>query len=588
VVGGGIAGLVAAKVLGSHGFEVTLFEREPGIGGVWARSRAYPGLRANNPRETYAFSDHPYPEGTADFPSAAEIRSYLDSYVERFGLGPCMRLSTEVAAVRRAPGEGSDGGFRVMVRSAARRGGRAGPPETLSFDFVVVCNGVFSEPALPPLEGRERFRGRTVHSSRFVDPAQVGDGRVVVVGAGKSALDCALAAVGVGAECTLVCRTPHWMVPRYILGRIRMDRLFATRFSELLLPPYHRPGRAAAFLHRWGAPLVDLWWRTQTRLLRRLAGIPPMMVPAVALPGGLEKSGVGTEFYRALREGALRVERGSITGFRDAETVALDSGAELKADVVVFATGWRQDPWFLDPALRRVVWRDGRFHLYRQLIPPGEPRLGFLGYASSTACPLTSELGAHWLARCFGGELPLPEEAEMEAEVARVHRWLSRVFPERDGGYFIGPYIAHYADELLRDMGLPTRRLRNPLAELLAPIWAERYRGLGPTPPALRDPPPTPAFRDPPPTPALQSPPPTPAFRDPPPTPALQSPPPTAALRDPPPTPALQSPPPTPPALRDPPPTPALQSPPPTPPALRRTPAQGSGTDPAGRAADPG
>ena len=27
--------------------------------------------------------------------------------------------------------------------------------------------------------------------------------------------------------------------------------------------------------------------------------------------------------------------------------------------------------------------------------------------------------------------------------------------PGRDQGYFIGPFIAHYADDLVRDMGLP-------------------------------------------------------------------------------------------------------------------------------------
>jgi cation diffusion facilitator CzcD-associated flavoprotein CzcO len=39
VIGAGIAGLVTAKVLRDHGFDVTVFEKEPAIGGVWAESR---------------------------------------------------------------------------------------------------------------------------------------------------------------------------------------------------------------------------------------------------------------------------------------------------------------------------------------------------------------------------------------------------------------------------------------------------------------------------------------------------------------------------------------------------------------------
>jgi hypothetical protein len=36
--------------------------------------------------------------------------------------------------------------------------------------------------------------------------------------------------------------------------------------------------------------------------------------------------------------------------------------------------------------------------------------------------------------------------------------------------------VAHYIDDLARDMGLRTARKRNPLAEYLAPFWPERYQ----------------------------------------------------------------------------------------------------------------
>lgn len=70
VIGAGVAGLVTAKVLAEDGFDVVVFEKEPEIGGVWTVSRTYPGLRANNSRDTYAFSDHPYPDSAAVWPGA--------------------------------------------------------------------------------------------------------------------------------------------------------------------------------------------------------------------------------------------------------------------------------------------------------------------------------------------------------------------------------------------------------------------------------------------------------------------------------------------------------------------------------------
>ena len=56
VIGAGISGLVTAKVFLADGFDVTVFEKEAELGGVWASTRTYPGLHANNPRETYAFA----------------------------------------------------------------------------------------------------------------------------------------------------------------------------------------------------------------------------------------------------------------------------------------------------------------------------------------------------------------------------------------------------------------------------------------------------------------------------------------------------------------------------------------------------
>jgi hypothetical protein len=99
------------------------------------------------------------------------------------------------------------------------------------------------------------------------------------------------------------------------------------------------------------------------------------------------------------------------------------------------------------------------------------PNLGFIGYASSTACQLTSEVGAHWLSQCFRGELHLPSAADMSREVARVLEWAGAVFPARSNGYFVGPYVSHYLDELLRDMKLPSKQAGNVFAEYLNPLY---------------------------------------------------------------------------------------------------------------------
>ncbi|WP_405135879.1 flavin-containing monooxygenase [Nocardia sp. NBC_01388] len=465
VVGAGIAGLVTAKVLRDDGFDVTVVEKESAIGGVWAPSRTYPGLRTNNSRETYAFSDHPYEHGADVFPTAEQVRAYLASYVARFELDPLIRLSTEVIEVAR-----HGQAFAVAVVGPQGR-------EHLSCDFVVVCAGTYSEPEIPRIAGIDRFAGTVVHSSEATGPALFTGKRVVVVGAGKSALDCAAWAAEHAQRCTLVFRTPHWMAPRWFPGRVPADQVLLGRVTELFLP-YHRRDRVERFLHGRGRVLTRIFWRTVELLLRVLLRMPPVLVPDQRLPHGLENAGFTSEFYDLVRHGRIDLRRDTIAEFGDDAAVRLTGGDRLEADIVLFATGWRQTLPFLTAELLATVLQDSQFRLYRHILPPTEPRLGFVGYASSTACQLTSEVSAHWLSQVFGGGLTLPGADAMSIEIDRVQSWLAEEFPGRAQGFYVGPHLIHHIDELLTDMGVSTRRTRNVVTEYFGTFTPARYTDL--------------------------------------------------------------------------------------------------------------
>ncbi|WP_162958236.1 flavin-containing monooxygenase [Nocardia yunnanensis] len=465
IIGAGIAGLVTAKVMRDDGFEVVVFDREAAAGGVWIETRTYPGLRTNNSRDTYAYSDHPYPESADVFPNAAQVRDYLASYVERFGLKPLLRLYTEVIRVSETAG-----GFELRVR---------GPDgvEDLRFDFVVVCAGVFSTPSLPEIAGSGEFGGPLLHSSQAIDPALVAGRRVIVVGAGKSALDCAAWAGEHARQCTLVFRKPHPMLPRFLPGGTPSDRMVLNRFTESFFR-YHRQTRIERFLHGPGRGITDRYWRTVSATLRLALRTPRALVPDAPLPAGIENLGVGDEFFRMARRGRITLRRDSIAAFPGGTAVELAGGGRLDADVVVFATGWRQELEFLAPELEQVVRVDGRFQLYRHILPPTLPRLGFVGYGSSDACQLSAEISAHWLSQHFLGELSLPPIADMHGEITRVGRWLAEALPARPEGYFLGPYLSHHIDELMRDMGLPVRRTDNFVSEYFDTFLPSRYADL--------------------------------------------------------------------------------------------------------------
>ena len=57
IVGAGPAGLVAAKVLLTDGFDVTVFDKNTTLGGIWSFEGSYHNLHAQQPGGTIEFSD---------------------------------------------------------------------------------------------------------------------------------------------------------------------------------------------------------------------------------------------------------------------------------------------------------------------------------------------------------------------------------------------------------------------------------------------------------------------------------------------------------------------------------------------------
>ena len=473
IVGAGPSGLATARVLLADGFDPEIYEKASSLGGSWHPDRTYPTLRTNDPREFYRFSDFPYPEGVDDYPTAEQVLAYLEGYAEHHDLLPRIRFSTEVRAIERLS-NGENGRFEVELQAVDN------PDEAgrRRYDHVAVCNGVFSEPHIPDIPGVDRFAGEVLHSSELNRREQIEDQRVVVVGGAKSAHDCASLAADHARSSTMLFRSPHWLAPRWMYG-LRVDWLILTRWFQAFLP-YHTTRGLRSLLHGPGRPLVDLFWKFQTWSVRKLANMPAEMVPDEPLPEGFRYIGTGVGIYDKVRDGRIATQRGEIAAFADGETLELDTGQTLPADVIVFATGWKQPLDFLAPDLRELVRDDdGLFTLYRHILPPGAPHIGFIGYASSIGNMLMSEVCAHWLAAAFQGELDLPDRDIMYAEIHEARAWAEEAFTGAIDGHLVGPYFIDFTDQLLRDMGVTTRRADNLVAEYFGRCHAERYVGIG-------------------------------------------------------------------------------------------------------------
>lgn len=474
IIGAGVSGLVTAKTMREHGFSVVVFEIEIELGGVWASTRRYPNVTTQNTRDTYTFSDFPMPKHYPEWPTGPQVQEYLTNYARQFGILSSIRFGTGVERAEAI--DGGAGGWLIHTR-------QHGQMNQTPVDFLVVCNGVFNEPNMPTIPGRELFGGTVLHSTGFrqhhLDAAR--HQKVAVVGFAKSAHDILSQVSSVSEKPVCIYREAKWKMPRIFWG-LNVKYLLLHRFGESLFP-YRFLFGIHQFLHGpLGKPVTKLLMSGLGNLvsaqlkLKKSGLLPDKPFDSIANCAiGLTSD----HFYERAASGAIQLEKGEIARFVP-EGVVLNTGKRIVADQVIFATGFRQTvPFFEESISQRIRNRKGWFQLYRNVLPADVPNLTFVGYNPSLFTPFTSELAAQYSAQYFKDRLTLPDAAAMKLEIALHQGWLVQRAPHSNAsGTCIIPFSFHHADELMRDMGLSTRRTRNPITEFMAPFNPLIYRGL--------------------------------------------------------------------------------------------------------------
>ena len=452
IVGAGFAGLSTAKVLKALGYQVQVFEKEPEVGGVWAASRRYPGLTTQNVRSTYALSDYPMPASYPEWPSGEQVQAYMQGYVDHFGLAPHIQLNTEVQS---AVFDEAALAWTVVVKPAS-----ASETKTYRFDYLIVCNGIFSDPAVPAFAGRDAFvasGGRICHTSQFNEAKDAAGKHVLVVGYGKSSCDVANAIAETSASTTVLARTLIWKIPKKFMNVLNYKFLLLTRMGEALFKYVELKG-FEKFLHGPGKPIRDSMLGsvesvvTRQLRLRQIGLHPGTSLETIARS---TVSLVSDGFYDKVAAGQLKVTQAVIEELTPGQA-RLSDGSTVPADIVVCGTGWHQRVPFLDAAtMARVTDAQGNFRLYRSMLPPDVPRLAFNGYNSSFFSQLNCEIGALWLGDLLKGGLKLPPRDRQIAMIDHRLAWMEeRTDGKHSKGTNIIPFSVHNIDELLQDMGL--------------------------------------------------------------------------------------------------------------------------------------
>jgi len=392
VIGAGPAGLVVSRWLLSQGFEPSIFEQGPTLGGQWTaqagRSGVWPGMHTNSSRILTSFSDLPI-DSDAVFPSGRDVLDYLHRYARTFDLETRLHCNTRVDSVTRsAPGW------------VVRHGG-----EQKTFDNVVVASGRFHSPTVPDVPGLATFSGSAgaITSYDYRGASSYQGKRVLVAGCAVSALEIATELARRGAQRVVVTqRRQRYVLPKFVAGVPSDHRMF-TRYATL----------ASETLE---SAEVD---RQLKEIVVESAGSPEQYgAPRPA--DSLSAAGVTVNqtYLPAVAEGAISIRPWlqSVAG----TAVTFDDGHVEDFDGIVFGTGFALSLPFLDADTRAILNLDvGGFDTDRYTFHPDLPGLAFMGlWDQSGGYFVPLELQARWIAYTWGGAVPVAGDDDQRAAVA--------------------------------------------------------------------------------------------------------------------------------------------------------------------------
>ncbi len=338
VIGAGLSGIGAGYHLQTRAPRKTyaILEARDAIGGTWDLFR-YPGVRSDSDMYTLGYAFRPWREAKA-IADGPDILNYVRDTAGENGIDKHVRFRHRVV---RASWSSAEALWTVEVTR-----GEDQTPVRFTCGFLFGCSGYYDYAAgyTPEFPGLERYAGVLVHPQKW--PADLGwtGKRVVVIGSGATAVTLVPAMARAAAHVTMLQRSPTYVVSR------PAEDAFANRLRARL------PAMLAYQIIRWRNVLFGMWFFNQAR--KKPVETREAIIAMVRGQLGPDYD-VETHFtprynpwdqrlclvpdadlFEAIRSGAVSVVTDQIETFTEAG-LALRSGVELDADIIVTATGLR-------------------------------------------------------------------------------------------------------------------------------------------------------------------------------------------------------------------------------------------------------
>jgi len=209
IIGAGLSGMAAAIKLQEAGYNFTIIEKAPEVGGTWYSAR-YPGVGVDTLSHFYSYSFELNPDWSTYTPKGGEMQDYLVRASHKYGIRDRIRFETKVVKLA---WNDEDQRWAVTVRKAD------GSEETIRDNAVINAQGPIHFWEWPKIEGLDTFQGVKMHTAAWDPSVDLKGKRVALVGTGASAAQCGPAIAGDVEQLTVFMRSHHWVLPNATAGK---------------------------------------------------------------------------------------------------------------------------------------------------------------------------------------------------------------------------------------------------------------------------------------------------------------------------------------------------------------------------------
>lgn len=337
IVGAGISGIDAAYHMQQEcpGKRFVLLETQETFGGTWTTHK-YPGIRSDSDLFTFGYGWKPW-DGPL-IATADEILSYLDEALDEQDIRKHIRYRHKVTD---ASWSNEDKQWVLTVTDID-----SGDVLTFTGNFLWMCQGYYrhSEGYTPNFPGMKRFKGHIVHPQTWPEDLDYKDKEVLVIGSGATAATLIPAMADATKHITMLQRSPTYFfalpnrsIARDMLRKINVSREWTHDIvrNDILINQKTVTRRsfedsealkneliAGARLHLGPDFDVNKHFTPSYRPWRQRLAV---------LPDG--------DLFQSIRKGKASVVTDHIETFTE-DGILLQSGAKLKADIIVTATGF--------------------------------------------------------------------------------------------------------------------------------------------------------------------------------------------------------------------------------------------------------